>query len=163
MARVPIPSDDNKVEKASRRLECNGFSFLFRIDVIPQEGDGDEQDPSDTDRNYALLEFHNLVPGPYKVNGRMLDNYSREERKAQASGGLRVRDPKGSASDRAVPRPGPTGLMMSHNMTDVLAVAEKVVILKNGIKIGECLTPGLTSEQLATMVMTGNLGERNII
>jgi len=53
--------------------------------------------------------------------------------------------------------------MISHNMKDVLAVAERVAILKNGIKIGECLTPGLTSEQLATMVMTGNLEDRNLI
>lgn len=58
---------------------------------------------------------------------------------------------------------GVTVLMISHNMKDVLAVAERVAILKNGIKIGECLTPGLTSEHLATMVMTGNLGERNLI
>jgi ABC-type uncharacterized transport system ATPase subunit len=43
-------------------------------------------------------------------------------------------------------------------MKDVLAVAERVAILKNGIKISECLATGLTSEQLATMVMTGNLG-----
>jgi simple sugar transport system ATP-binding protein len=58
---------------------------------------------------------------------------------------------------------GVTVLMISHNMKDVLAVAERVVILKNGIKIGECLASGLTSEQLATMVMTGNLGNRNLI
>jgi len=58
---------------------------------------------------------------------------------------------------------GVTVLMISHNMKDVLAVAERVVILKNGFKIGECLASGLTSEQLATMVMTGNLGDRNLI
>jgi simple sugar transport system ATP-binding protein len=58
---------------------------------------------------------------------------------------------------------GVTVLMISHNMKDVLAVAERVAILKNGIKIGECLASGLTSEQLATMVMTGNLGNRNLI
>jgi ABC-type sugar transport system ATPase subunit len=29
-----------------------------------------------------------------------------------------------------------TVLMISHNMTDVLAVAERVAILKNGVKIG---------------------------
>jgi ABC-type uncharacterized transport system ATPase subunit len=55
-----------------------------------------------------------------------------------------------------------TVLVISHNMKDVLAVAERVATL-TGIKIGECLTPGLTSEQLATMVMTGNLGDRNLI
>ena len=48
-------------------------------------------------------------------------------------------------------------------MKDVLAVAERVAILKNGIKFGECLASGLTSEQLATMVMTGNLGNLNLI
>ena len=58
---------------------------------------------------------------------------------------------------------GVTVLMISHNMEDVLAVAQRVAILKNGKKVGECLTRGLTSEQLATMVMTGNLGERNLI
>jgi ribose transport system ATP-binding protein len=58
---------------------------------------------------------------------------------------------------------GVTVLMISHNMEDMLAVAQRVAILKNGIKVGECLTPGLTSEQPATMVMTGNLGNRNLI
>jgi simple sugar transport system ATP-binding protein len=58
---------------------------------------------------------------------------------------------------------GVTVLMISHNMEDVLAVAQRVAILKNGIKVGECLTRGLTGEQLATMVMTGNLGDRNLI
>jgi ABC-type sugar transport system ATPase subunit len=53
--------------------------------------------------------------------------------------------------------------MISHNMEDVLAVAQRVAILKNGIKVGECLTRGLTGEQLATMVMTGNLEDRNLL
>jgi len=42
----------------------------------------------------------------------------------------------------------------------VLAVARRVVILKKGGKVGECLTAGLGSEELTTMVMTGNLGAR---
>ena len=58
---------------------------------------------------------------------------------------------------------GVTVLMISHNMEDVLAVAQRVVILKNGRKVGECLTQGLSSEHLATMVMTGNLGGRNLV
>jgi ABC-type sugar transport system ATPase subunit len=58
---------------------------------------------------------------------------------------------------------GVTVLMISHNMEDVLAVAQRVVILKNGLKVGECRTEGLSSEQLATMVMTGKLGSRNLI
>jgi len=57
---------------------------------------------------------------------------------------------------------GVTILIVSHNMEDVLAVAHRVAILKNGRKVGECLTRGLSSEELGTMVMTGNLGERNI-
>jgi ABC-type sugar transport system ATPase subunit len=57
---------------------------------------------------------------------------------------------------------GVTILLISHNMKDVLAVANRVAILKNGRKVGECLANGLNAEELATMVMTGNLGERNI-
>jgi simple sugar transport system ATP-binding protein len=57
---------------------------------------------------------------------------------------------------------GVTILLISHNMKDVLAVANRVAILKNGRKVGECLTGGLNAEELATMVMTGNLGARNI-
>ncbi len=55
---------------------------------------------------------------------------------------------------------GVTILVISHNMEDVLAVARRVVILKKGGKVGECLTAGLGSEELTTMVMTGNLGAR---
>ncbi len=58
---------------------------------------------------------------------------------------------------------GVTVLIISHNMKDVLAVAGRVAILKNGRKIGECLTQGLSSEELAAMVMTGDLGERNLL
>jgi len=57
---------------------------------------------------------------------------------------------------------GVTILLISHNMKHVLAVANRVAILKNGRKVGECLANGLNAEELATMVMTGNLGERNI-
>jgi hypothetical protein len=60
MARVPIASDDNEVEKASRRLEGNGFSVLFRIGIIPHERRGDEDHPCQADREYALPEFHRL-------------------------------------------------------------------------------------------------------
>lgn len=58
---------------------------------------------------------------------------------------------------------GVTMLTISQHMKDVLAVTERVAILKNGVKIVECLTPGVTSEQLATVVMTGNLGDRNLV
>ncbi len=57
---------------------------------------------------------------------------------------------------------GVTILLISHNMQDVVAVANRVVILKNGRKVGECLANGLNAEELATMVMTGDLGQRNI-
>lgn len=58
---------------------------------------------------------------------------------------------------------GVTIIIISHNMSDVLAVASRVAILKNGIKIGECLTQDLTSEELSHMITTGNLGNRNLI
>lgn len=58
---------------------------------------------------------------------------------------------------------GVTILIISHNMEDVLSVARRVAILKNGEKVGECLTRGLTTEELTTMVMTGNLGNKNLI
>jgi len=48
-------------------------------------------------------------------------------------------------------------------MKDVLAVANRVTILKNGVKVGECLTDDLTAEELAHMIATGNLGDRNLI
>ncbi len=57
---------------------------------------------------------------------------------------------------------GVTILLISHNMKDVIAVAGRVAILKNGRKIGECLVQGLTAEDLATMVMTGKLMEEGI-
>jgi simple sugar transport system ATP-binding protein len=57
---------------------------------------------------------------------------------------------------------GVTMMIISHNMKDVLAVANRVAIVKNGRKVGECLAQDLNAEDLATMVMTGNLGERRI-
>jgi ABC-type sugar transport system ATPase subunit len=58
---------------------------------------------------------------------------------------------------------GVTIIIISHNMKDVLAVANRVAILKNGVKIGECLTGDLTAEDLAHMIATGDLGRRNLI
>lgn len=58
---------------------------------------------------------------------------------------------------------GVTVLIISHNMEHVLEVAQRVAILKQGIKVGECLTEGLNAKDLATMVMTGDLGERNLL
>jgi ABC-type sugar transport system ATPase subunit len=48
-------------------------------------------------------------------------------------------------------------------MEDVLAVANRVVIFKNGSKIGECLTENLNAQALSYMVATGDLGYRNLI
>lgn len=58
---------------------------------------------------------------------------------------------------------GVTIIIISHNMPDVLSVANRVAILKNGTKIGECLTENLTSEELSHMITTGNLGNHNLI
>lgn len=58
---------------------------------------------------------------------------------------------------------GVTIIIISHNMEDVLAVANRVVILKNGCKIGECLTEDLTAKDLSHMIATGDLGDRNLV
>jgi len=58
---------------------------------------------------------------------------------------------------------GVTIIIISHNMEDVLAVANRVVILKNGCKIGECLTQDLTAKDLSHMIATGDLGDRNLV
>ncbi len=64
---------------------------------------------------------------------------------------------------RQLNKQGVTILIISHNMEDVLSVAGRVAILKNGEKVGESLADGLTSEALTAMVMTGKLGNRNLI
>lgn len=164
MTGVPITRDDNQIEKASRRLKRNGFSFLLGICVIPQEGQEDQDDPCETGRDYAFLEFHYLKRLAYGANDRMADHYSREDGKAQASRGAGSLgfDRCGVSLGISMMR-GVTMLTISQHMKDVLAVTERVAILKNGVKIVECLTPGVTSEQLATVVMTGNLGDRNLV
>ncbi len=58
---------------------------------------------------------------------------------------------------------GVTILIISHNMDDVLSVAHRVVILKKSRKVGECMTEGLSSQELSTMVITGFLGNRNLV
>jgi simple sugar transport system ATP-binding protein len=50
---------------------------------------------------------------------------------------------------------GRTVILISHNMADVVAVATRVAILKNGRKVAEELTDGLDADTLAHMVMTG--------
>ncbi len=46
-------------------------------------------------------------------------------------------------------------ILISHSMEDVLAVADRVIVLKAGRKVAESPTQGLTPPQLAQAVMTG--------
>jgi len=57
---------------------------------------------------------------------------------------------------------GVTIIIISHNMEDVLAVSNRVAILKNGTKIGECPTENLTTQELSYMIASGDLGYRNL-
>jgi ABC-type sugar transport system ATPase subunit len=50
---------------------------------------------------------------------------------------------------------GKTIILVSHNMADVVAVASRVAILKNGRKVIDRATAGLDADALAHMVMTG--------
>jgi ABC-type sugar transport system ATPase subunit len=46
-------------------------------------------------------------------------------------------------------------VLVSHNMADVVAVATRVAILKNGAKIYDRPLGGLTADELGHMIMTG--------
>jgi len=50
---------------------------------------------------------------------------------------------------------GKTIILVSHNMADVVAVASRVAIFKNGRKVIDRATAGLDADKLAHMVMTG--------
>lgn len=50
---------------------------------------------------------------------------------------------------------GRTVILISHNMADVVALADRVAILKNGVKVIERDVAGLDADALAHMVMTG--------
>jgi len=50
---------------------------------------------------------------------------------------------------------GRTVILISHNMADVVALADRVAILKNGAKVIERDVAGLDADSLAHMVMTG--------
>ena len=50
---------------------------------------------------------------------------------------------------------GRTILLVSHNMADVVAVADRVAILKAGAKVIDRAIAGVTPDALAQMVMTG--------
>jgi simple sugar transport system ATP-binding protein len=50
---------------------------------------------------------------------------------------------------------GVTVILISHNMEDVVAVTNRVMILKSGLKIAERKTCELTADSLAHLVMSG--------
>jgi ABC-type sugar transport system ATPase subunit len=56
---------------------------------------------------------------------------------------------------RALNATGKTVLLISHNMADVVAVADRVVILKQGRKVIDRPVAGLDADALSHMVMTG--------
>lgn len=56
---------------------------------------------------------------------------------------------------RALNATGKTVLLISHNMADVVAVAHRVAILKQGRKVIDRLVAGLDADALSHMVMTG--------
>ncbi len=50
---------------------------------------------------------------------------------------------------------GHTIILISHNMSDVMAVASRVAILRGGRKTADVPTAGLDADRLAHMVMLG--------
>jgi len=58
---------------------------------------------------------------------------------------------------RELHRAGTTVILISHNMADVVDVATRVAILKNGRKIADRPVQGLTADDLAHLVMVGQL------
>lgn len=58
---------------------------------------------------------------------------------------------------RELHRGGTTVILISHNMADVVAVATRVAILKNGRKIADRPVEGLGADDLAHLVMVGQL------
>jgi simple sugar transport system ATP-binding protein len=56
---------------------------------------------------------------------------------------------------RALKRSGATVILVSHNMADIVGVADRVAVLKNGSKIADLPVDGLTADDLAHLVMTG--------
>jgi simple sugar transport system ATP-binding protein len=56
---------------------------------------------------------------------------------------------------RALRRGGTTVILISHNMADIVAVASRVAVLKNGSKIADLPVEGLDADDLAHLVMTG--------
>jgi ribose transport system ATP-binding protein len=56
---------------------------------------------------------------------------------------------------RALKRAGATVILVSHNMAEIVGVADRVAVLKNGSKIADLPVEGLIADDLAHLVMTG--------
>jgi simple sugar transport system ATP-binding protein len=56
---------------------------------------------------------------------------------------------------RELARAGTTVILVSHSMAEVVEVATRVAVLKNGRKIADLPTSGLRADDLAHLVMTG--------
>jgi len=58
---------------------------------------------------------------------------------------------------RELSRGGTTVILVSHNMAEVVAVAGRVIVLASGRKVADRTTSGLSGDDLAHLVMTGQL------
>jgi ABC-type sugar transport system ATPase subunit len=58
---------------------------------------------------------------------------------------------------RELHRGGTTVIVISHNMADIVEVATRVAVLKSGRKVADLPAAGLTADDLAHLVMTGQL------
>jgi len=58
---------------------------------------------------------------------------------------------------RELHRGGTTVILISHNMAEVVQVATRVVVLKGGRKIADLPAAGLSADDLAHLVMVGQL------
>jgi len=58
---------------------------------------------------------------------------------------------------RELNRGGTTVVLISHNMAEVIDVATRVAVLKSGRKIADRPTAGISADDLAHLVMTGQL------
>lgn len=58
---------------------------------------------------------------------------------------------------RELHRAGTTVILISHNMAEVVEVATRVAVLKSGRKIADLPVAGLSADDLAHLVMTGQL------
>ena len=58
---------------------------------------------------------------------------------------------------RELRRGGTTVILVSHNMAEIVGVATRVAVLKNGRKIADLPVDGITADSLAHLVMTGAL------